>query len=287
MNPRNHRQRIDWHAAALSGLQIELESARDILSYSPEFPLSKGPRRVDCLIRKKSDASIDSPIARIFREYNLVDYKGPHESMNVSNFLKALSYACSLPDYLGHPNTSHQLTLTLMCHRHPQKLFSYIRKNCLQTLQEPVEKIIDGLYYIHIGLFPIQLLVLPQLPSVQYLWLHCLTNQLTKDMPFEELGRAYKPHEDDPLYKTFMNALIRANSLNKGDEESMCEALEELFAPRLEERRQEGIAEGISQGISRLSALIIKLLDSNRIDDVKRVTEDPAYRDALFAEFNL
>ncbi|MBC5658760.1 hypothetical protein H8S44_03100 [Anaerosacchariphilus sp. NSJ-68] len=67
----------------------------------------------------------------------------------------------------------------------------------------------------------------------------------------------------------------------------MCEALEELFAPRLEERRQEGIAEGISQGISRLSALIIKLLDSNRIDDVKRVTEDPAYRDALFAEFNL
>ena len=65
------------------------------------------------------------------------------------------------------------------------------------------------------------------------------------------------------------------------------QALEELFAPRLEERRQEGIAEGISQGISRLSALIIKLLDSNRIDDVKRVTEDPAYRDALFAEFNL
>lgn len=43
----------------------------------------------------------------------------------------------------------------------------------------------------------------------------------------------------------------------------------------------------MTQGISQLSTLISKLLDSNRIDDVRRVTEDPEYRDVLFAEFNI
>ena len=63
----------------------------------------------------------------------------------------------------------------------------------------------------------------------------------------------------------------------------MCEALEELFASRLEAREQKGLEEGIS----RLSTLIGKLLDSNRIADIKRVTEDPGYRESLFSEFHL
>ena len=293
-NPKH--QRIDWHAALLSGLQIELKSAEDILSYHPEHVLNIGERRVDILILKEKDSrSIDSDIARIFQDYNLVDYKGPDDSMNVSNFLKALSYACSLPDYLRQPDTVYQLTLTLITHHYPRKLFSYLRKNYSQFTKEPVEKIIDGLYYIHIGLFPIQLIVLQELPPEKYLWLHCLTNHLTKDMPLVELGHTYKSHEDDPLYQTFMNAIIRANSLSKGDEEAVCEALEELFAPRLEAREEkgraegvtQGIAQGMTQGISQLSTLISKLLDSNRIDDVRRVTEDPEYREALFAEFNI
>ena len=59
----------------------------------------------------------------------------------------------------------------------------------------------------------------------------------------------------------------------------MCEALEELFAGRLETQRRLGIQEGVS--------LINKLLNSNRIDDAKRATEDPAYLNALMAEFKL
>ena len=149
----------------------------------------------------------------------------------------------------------------------------------LENTKDPVEKIIDGLYYIHIGFIPVQLIVLPELPHEQYLWLSCLTNHLTKDTPLEQLGLAYKAHEDDPLYQTFLNAVIRANSMEEGDEKFMCKALEELFAGRLETQRRLGIQEGVS--------LINKLLNSNRIDDAKRATEDPAYLDSLMAEFKL
>ncbi|MGN8800401.1 hypothetical protein ACTNCH_08115 [Candidatus Merdisoma sp. HCP28S3_D10] len=71
----------------------------------------------------------------------------------------------------------------------------------------------------------------------------------------------------------------------------MCEALEELFAGRLEAQKQLGIQLGVQKGaqeaLSKMSSLINKLLSCNRINDAKRATEDPAYRDTLMAEFKL
>lgn len=291
--PKGH---INWHVAAVAGLQIELAEHRDYLTYHPEYPLNRGKRRTDCLIIKAPDAPpLTSPIGRIFRRYNIIDYKGPDESMTISNFFKAQSYALSIPDYLKQHKAIHEITLTLMTHRHPRILISYIRKNSLENTKDPVEKIIDGLYYIHIGFIPVQLIVLPELPHEQYLWLSCLTNHLTKDTPLEQLGLAYKAHEDDPLYQTFLNAVIRANSMKEGDEKFMCEALEELFAGRLEAQKQLGMQLGVQKGVqigaqealSKMSSLINKLLSSNRIDDAKRATEDPAYLDSLMAEFKL
>lgn len=63
--------------------------------------------------------------------------------------------------------------------------------------------------------------------------------------------------------------------------------------------REEGIAEGEAQGRiegkvqgriegeNRLSALIDRLLEDDRIADIKRVTADAAYREKLFGEFGI
>jgi hypothetical protein len=58
----------------------------------------------------------------------------------------------------------------------------------------------------------------------------------------------------------------------------------ELFR---EEGREEGRAEGRAQGMNTFSALIKRLLELGRTEDVARVTSDPAYRDKLIAEFKL
>ena len=54
-----------------------------------------------------------------------------------------------------------------------------------------------------------------------------------------------------------------------------------------EEGRKEGRAEGRAQGMNTFSALIKRLLELGRTEDVARVTSDPAYRDKLIAEFKL
>ncbi len=271
---------INWHEAFCSALQIELMPYQSILTYQPEFVLNKGKRRVDILITKEKDSpTIDSAIGRIFRRYNLLDYKGPDEHMNVANFYKALSYALSLPEHLGEPEAAVDLTLTVVTHFYPRKLFSYLRKKSSKNLPDPIVKIEEGIYDIDIGLFPVQLLVLSQLSAEDYLWLSCLTKHLTKDTPFDALCEKYKQHQEDSLYQTVMDAIIRANRTSKGDEKQMCDALYELF--------EEQLSQNIILGQNQMSSLIMKLIADNRSADIERVASDAAYRQQLIGEYQL
>lgn len=54
-----------------------------------------------------------------------------------------------------------------------------------------------------------------------------------------------------------------------------------------EEGRAEGLAEGRAEGVERYGRLMGALLDAGRLDDARRASEDPALRDALFAEFGI
>ena len=53
------------------------------------------------------------------------------------------------------------------------------------------------------------------------------------------------------------------------------------------EGREEGREEGIEIGAERAFALTRKLVEQNRIGDLKRLAEDSAYREQLFREFGL
>ena len=44
---------------------------------------------------------------------------------------------------------------------------------------------------------------------------------------------------------------------------------------------------GEIEGKNQMALLVKKLLDQSRIDDVKRVSEDEAYRDQLIKEFGI
>ena len=62
----------------------------------------------------------------------------------------------------------------------------------------------------------------------------------------------------------------------KGGETKMCEVLD-----RIENR---GIARGISQGENSAFSLVKFLMDNNRLDDLKKASEDESYRSRLKTE---
>ena len=56
----------------------------------------------------------------------------------------------------------------------------------------------------------------------------------------------------------------------------MCDVLDKV------EKR--GFAKGKAEGIAKMSLLFKSLFNQNRIEDVKRASEDEAYRDKLMKE---
>ena len=51
--------------------------------------------------------------------------------------------------------------------------------------------------------------------------------------------------------------------------------------------RQQGTEIGIRQGAERINKLNCFLLNQNRINDLKRATQDAEYQEQLFREFDL
>ena len=74
-NSSNLRQ---WHPAFFADIQIELEAERENLIFENEHQLGTKPMEIDALvIKKKSDIPINKNIGRIFRKYNIIEYKSP------------------------------------------------------------------------------------------------------------------------------------------------------------------------------------------------------------------
>ena len=83
-NSSNLRQ---WHPAFFADIQIELEAER-------EHQLGTKPMEIDALvIKKKSDIPINKNIGRIFRKYNIIEYKSPTDYISINDFYKVCGYA--------------------------------------------------------------------------------------------------------------------------------------------------------------------------------------------------
>ena len=234
--------------------------------------------------------------------------------MNIQNFYKVLSYAYSLPDHYHSDTVLEETTITLIANHFPKKLLKHLTKQIsakshVKTSRSPVEKRIPGLYDVHtegIFPFPIQLIILPRLPYEEYLWLHCLHDDLS-NAPLAELSNDYKIHKDDPMYQSVMNTIIRANITNKEEVAYMCEALYELFADELIRRESIGIAKGKSIGLTegksigmtegksigmtkgeqKFPALVLKLQADNRSSEILQAAKDSRYRASLYEEYEI
>ncbi len=77
----------------------------------------------------------------------------------------------------------------------------------------------------------------------------------------------------------------------RGEKVNVCKGIlgieEKGRAAGREEGREEGRAEGVSAGIQREQKLTRSLLGDNRLDDLKRALDDPAFRQKLCEEYGI
>ena len=159
---KSTKDTIQWHPAFQASIQIEFEAEAEKLTFEPEHLLSKKPMQMDELIIKVAEnEAIHKNIGRIFRRYNIIEYKSPDDNLTINDFYKVYGYCCfyqSDTDKICEI-PPEELTITFICNHFPRKMVQHLKEfRGLDILH--VEA---GIYYITGDAFPIQLLVTKEL----------------------------------------------------------------------------------------------------------------------------
>ena len=87
-----------------------------------------------------------------------------------------------------------------------------------------------------------------------------------------------------------MNVLLekyRKKAVEEGIEKGLAQGMQQGLEKGLEQGLQLGLEKGLEKGQNRLALLVGQLLNAGRMDDLKRVSYDEAYREKLLKEFGL
>ena len=241
----NRTKLLQWHPAFFAGIQVDLDAENSELSYINEHQLGTKPKQIDVIVLKKNDNyRIRKNIGRIFRKFNIIEYKGPTDYLSIDDFYNGYAYA-----YLYKIDTAtvderkiRDITLTFATTKYPQKLIKHLEwVQCYK-----IRNVSPGIYYICGDIIPIQIVVLSQLPLEENLWLRVLSNKLDDPEIIDRMLQEYEQHRDNPLYSSIVEIVVQANQLSFQKEGStMSETLEAIINEKLDAREKRGHDRGV------------------------------------------
>ena len=257
-----------WHPAFYAGIQIELEDDADNLVFENEHQLGKKPMEIDVLIiKKETDRPVKKNIGRIFKKYNIIEYKSPDDSLSVDDFYKVYGYTCFYKADARYVNSIHadELTITFVAEKYPRKMIKHLTKIKKYQVTE-VEK---GIYYVNGDLIPIQILVTKNLSGEENLWLKSLTNKLKATETAEKLVENYMDHKDSRLHRSVIETIMRANQKIfrevNGMSDIFMEIVQEKFDRKLKEEVEKATEENtVKTKLTERISLIQKKCAKNK-----------------------
>ena len=286
----SEKKPFQWHPANYAGLQIEFEDEKEYLSFEDEHQLGTKPMAIDILIIKNTEGyKVKKNIGRIFRKYNIIEYKSPDDYLSIDDFYKVYGYTCF---YKADTPTVNQievneLTITFISRKYPRKLLRHLELERGFAIQ----KIESGIYYIVGDAIPIQFIVANKLSQTENLWLKGLTNQLHNYELTAALTKDYYEHKQNTLYESVMDIIMRANKKQFEEANNMCEAMKEFiwehYGDEIMKEKQASFTNGTQNGERKVNTLIFKLSELGRIDDILKSATDTEYQQQLFKEFGL
>lgn len=243
---------LQWHPAFYAGMQIELKDEAENLIFENEHQLGTKPFGIDVLIiKKESGKSIRKNIGRIFRKYNIVEYKSPDDYLSIDDFYKVYGYACFYKADVERVNSIEigELTISLVCTHTPKKLLRHLRAERRYEIVKQGE----GIYYVSGDVIPIQIIITRELSQKEKLWLRSLTTHMKDVEEAKQLLDQYQSHEKNILYQSVMEIVVRANQVKFQEVKGyMCEALKEIMKDEIDAAIAEGIEKKLAEEIEKV-----------------------------------
>ena len=262
---------IKWHPGFCSAMELEFSRYKDLLDFNREFPLSKEPLRVDLLMIKKiKDIILDIDIGRLFKTYNIIEYKSPKDGLTIDDYIKTVGYAYL---YKGLGATVDavplsELTATIVRDTEPTELFKKIKSE-----GGSIEEKYPGVFYITgvVGI-PTQFILTSSLSKDFHTCLRVLSNRATEEdiKRFIEMTSEFTEPIDKENADAVMHVSINANRevYNKIREENpfMCQALRELMKDEIQEEIKAAEEKAAQEAT-------IKAVDATTIANIKSLMQ--------------
>jgi len=257
-------KKIQWHPPYVAAMNLEMRHDIDRFIFVPEYILNTGTLKIDLFIEDTGNIAPANEIGKIFRKYNVLEYKNPKDKLGIDVFVKVQSYADLFKASGEKPDSRNMKSITVSYVREskPEKLFKYLKK-CGVSIEIPYK----GIYYLYGSSIPFttQIIVTKELDHEKHKWLCALSGRL-EEQDLKNLlagissldGKMEKEYADSVL-----EAALKANKRlaeKLRSDENMSKTLLEIMEPVLKEReekireqvrresRQEGILEGRREG---------------------------------------
>lgn len=276
-------KKIQWHPGFCAAAEIELRQNRKDLEFYREYNLSKKPLQIDLLIIEKlKDVQIQNEIGRLFRKYNIVEYKSPEDSLNIDDFFKTVGYAYlykGLGDYVNQI-LLEQLTVSLF---HESKPVNLIKE--LIGYGYGIQEYAQGIYYVKGLSIPAQIVVTKELSPKAHSALKVLTKRLDRSdlFNFMEYVNSFTEPGDKQNADAVLQVSVSANRkmydrIRRSDFD-MCDALRELFKDELEDAEK--------RGEERVKLLYSKLKEDGCEEDIFQALSDSEKLKELYKEYGI
>lgn len=171
--------KIQWHPGFAAAVELELFADRECLVFEREYNLNRKPQQIDLLVTKEGNFQIGNEIGRLFRKYNILEYKSPQDRLDIDTFSKVQSYALTFKaeGKTVDERKMEDITVTLVWEAKPVGLFVYFKEHGI-----PVTNLIPGIYYVLEGVpFPSQIIVTRELTKEDHGWMKALTQRMDQE----------------------------------------------------------------------------------------------------------
>jgi hypothetical protein len=281
------QEKNQWHPGFTAAMQMELKDNREDLVFEEEHSLSKKPLQIDLLvIKNEKNVVLKNRIGKLFKRYNILEYKSPDDEMGVDTFYKVVAYAClyKAESDVENGHDAKDITITLIRHRKPVRLMQYLKQEGYELMEA-----YPGIYHISgKTMFDMQIIVSREVEEKEHVWLYSLQRDISWEayyrllMSIDEL----ESKEKEEYGEAVLEVVSRANMehIEKWKEaEEMCATLEKIMAPELEEKKQEGIWEGRQEGMiiayAELGISVQNIAEklSLSVETVEKIVEENAH----------
>ena len=265
---------LQWHPAFFAGIQIEFSEEKEKLTFENEHQLGTKPKQIDVLIiKKESENELRKNIGKIFRKFNIIEYKSPKDYLSIDDFYQVYGYACFFKADTEKVDEikAEEITITFVCKNRPRKLMKHLREERGYRIAGK-----KGIYIVHGDFFPMQIIVTSRLSKSENFWLRYLTDDLQSVEEANNILDKYEGHQKENLYKSVMNIIVNANKGVFKEATEMCEALLELMQEKLEEKLEEREKAGRIEGERKVKIHLIqtKLSKGKTVEAIADDLED-------------